>query len=281
MSNYLKSIKKKHKVYNKTKELPSNLDFLEGFDKITSIEPKFYDLVIYMDCGEKDRVGLDIDSGISTINFDHHQSNNNYATYNFVDIAKASTAEVVYEFFEKNNLPLCKSISECFYVGIYDDSLKFSSPRVDKRTFEIVQKLLEVDINPHTIAEKLSRRDSLAKYRVLPKILDTLELHLEGKVATIYLLDKWLHETGANAKDCDEVIDMILNIKIVDIAIFLRVINNKTRISLRSKNNVNVHNIAEHFDGGGHFMAAGCSHKSTDINMVKNEMLEFIKKDLS
>lgn len=279
MSSYLRSIKKKHKVFNKSKNLPTNLDFLDGFEKITSIEPKFYDLVIYMDCGEKNRVGIDIDDTITTINFDHHQSNDNYGSYNFVDPAKASTAEVVYEFFEKNNIPLNKSTSECFYVGIYDDSLKFSSPRVDKRTFEIVQILLESNINPHQIAELLGRRDSLAKYRVLPKILDTLELHHEGKVATIYLLDEWLQATGASTKDCDDAIDMVLNIKIVDIAIFLRVINNKTRISLRSKNNVSVSDIAEHFDGGGHVMAAGCSHHSTDINEVKNDILNFIKKD--
>lgn len=278
LSNYLTENKKKHKVFNKSKDLPSNLDFLTNFSKVTHILPKFFDLIIYMDCGDINRVGMSFDTSITTINFDHHQSNDNFATYNFVDINKASTAEVVFEFFEANNMEISKNSAECFYTGIYDDSIHFSTPRVNKKTFDKVSKLLEKNIDPNYIAEKLTRRDSLAKYRIIPRVLDSLELHLEGRVATIYLKEEWLKETGASIADCDIAADMVLNIKIVDIVIFARVINNKTRLSLRSKNNVRVDDIAKAFDGGGHVMAAGCKHESTEFTVVFNDLLQFIKE---
>jgi phosphoesterase RecJ-like protein len=279
LSNYLTEHKKKHKVFNKSKNLPNNLDHLHLFSKITHLEPKFYDLIVYMDCGDIERPGITFDSNITTLNFDHHESNNNFATYNIVDINKASTSEVLFDFFEKNQMEISKNGAECFYTGIYDDSLKFSTPRVDKSTFDKISFLLEKKIDPNYLAQQLIRRDSLAKYRLLPRVLDSLELHHEGKTATIYLLEEWLGTSGATIKDCDDAIDMILNIKIVDIVVFARVIKGKTRISLRSKNGATVNEIAKHFNGGGHTMAAGCSHPSADIDEVFKDILNFIQGD--
>lgn len=279
MSNYLFENKQKHKVFNKSKNLPLNLDFLPRYDKITHVLPKFFDLIIYMDCGDITRTGIEFDSSIQSISFDHHQSNNFFATYNFVDTQRASSAEVVMDFFDDNTMQLSKNSATCFYTGIYDDSLKFSTPRVNQSTFTKVAKLLETKIDPNYIAEQLTRRDSLAKYRLLPKVLDSLELHLEGKVASIFLLEEWLSESGANSRDCDVAIDMVLNIKIVDIVLFVRVINGKTRISLRSKNNITIDDVANNFNGGGHTMAAGCSHNSTDIDLVKQEIISYIKEN--
>ena len=277
LSNYLIENKKKHKVFNKSKDLPSNLDFLANYSKVTHVLPKFFDLIIYMDCGDIKRPGLEMDKDITSLSFDHHQSNNNFANYNFVDVNKASTAEVLFEFFETNKMKISKNTAECFYTGIYDDSISFSTPRVNKATFDKISTLLESDIDPNYIAEKLIRRDSLAKYRIIPRVLDSLELHLEGKVATIYLKEEWLKESGATITDCDDALNMVLNIKIVDIVIFVRVINHKTRISLRSKNNQRVDDIAQAFNGGGHVMAAGCSHNSTDFYEVFKDLLTFIK----
>jgi phosphoesterase RecJ-like protein len=69
---------------------------------------------------------------------------------------------------------------------------------------------------------------------------------------------------------------MILNIKVVDIAIFLRESKNHVRVSLRSKNNTDVSVIANHFDGGGHIMAAGCTLNDTNIKEAKKILLEYI-----
>ena len=146
-------------------------------------------------------------------------------------------------------------------------------------TFKIVNKLVSLGVSPSYVANNLTRRDSLAKYRLLPKILDSLELHFEGKVATIYVLDEWLKQTGAIYSECEEAVNMILNIAIVDIAIFFRVTNGATRVSIRSKNNIDVTYIAQKFNGGGHKMAAGCTCETNDVIKAKDMILEFIKED--
>ena len=278
LSNYFYENKIKHKVFNKMKQLPRNLDFLNRFDKITDQLPKFYDLVIFVDCANVSRVGVALDENAKIINIDHHKSNDNFGTINIIRANMSSCAEVIYEFFKENNLTISQQTAQCLYTGIYDDSLKFSTPRCNNSTFYVANELVSLGANPSSIANNLTRRDSLAKYRVLPKILDSLELHCEGLVATIYVLDEWLKETGAVYSECEESVNMILNIAVVDVAIFFRVSNGKTRVSLRSKNDVDVSIIANEFDGGGHKMAAGCSCDTIDVLEAKKMILDYVKK---
>jgi len=276
-SNYMIENKIKHKVYNvDTTTIPRGLNFLPNFDKITSILPKFYDLIIYMDSTDQRRAGFKAD-GIKTINIDHHKSNTNFGDINIVDPQKASTAELVYDIFEAANIDISKNSATCIYSGMYDDSIAFTTPRVDSRTFEIVNKLLEKKISPSHITDKLYKRESLAKYRMMPKILDTLSLHLEGKVATVYMRQKWLDETGASVNECDDVVDMVLNIAIVQIIAYVRIVNGKVRVSLRSKGDIDVSQIASRFDGGGHKNAAGLSMDTTNIDEGIKNIIDSIK----
>lgn len=278
LSNYFYENKIKHKVYNKDGDIPFALNFLSKYEKITDQIPKFYDLVIYVDCGDKYRAGdIELLSDVKVINIDHHQSNNNFGDINIVDDQKASTAEVLYECFEYNKLFISKNTAECFYVGIYDDSIAFTTPRTNSRTFEIVNKLTQTGISVSGIADNLLRRDSLAKYRIIEKVLSTLELHNEGKLATVYMKPEWLKETGADISECDDIVNMVLNIAIVQVVAYLRVKNSKVRVSLRSKGNLDVAQIASNFGGGGHKNAAGLSIDGVDIDSAGKKLADTIK----
>lgn len=277
LSNYFYEIKQNHKVYNISKELPFHLNFLPKFDKISDTLPLSYDLIIYVDCADQYRVGELNLQDVQTICIDHHQSNNNFADINIVDFSKGSTAEVLYDVLENQNINISKDMATCLYVGIYDDNLAFTTPRTSVATFETVTKLLKTGIDLSYISEQYLQRDSLAKYRILPKILDTLQLHNEGKFATIYLDDEWIAQTGAKVQECDVAVDMILNIGIVEVVAYLRVINKAVRVSLRSKNNIDVSKIAAIFQGGGHKNAAGLTMSNKTIAESKEALLKSVK----
>jgi len=276
LSNLFYENKIKHKVFNISSDLPDNLNFLSGFDKITDQLPKFFDLAISVDCGTYPRLGFELDKDIPLINFDHHKSNNNFGTINIVDPMKSSTAEIIYDFFKHNGLYITKDSATALYVGIYDDSLAFSLARCDELTFDKVNFLVQCGASPSKIANKLLRRDSLAKYRIIPKVLDSLELFKEGEVASIIAEEEWFKQTGAHNRDCEDALDMVMSIAIVKIAFFVRIVSSKARISLRSKGSVDVSKIAGHFNGGGHFNAAGCTIDTNDVNKAKKLVLKEI-----
>ena len=278
LSNLFAENKIKHKVFNISSDLPKNLDFLNRFDKITNILPPFYDLAICVDCGTYKRLGFDLPKDVPLINFDHHASNNNFGTINIVDPYKSSTAEIVFEFFKHNGLNISKYSAQSLYCGIYDDTLAFSLGRCDEETFKKVNFLVECGASPSFIANKLLRRDSLAKYRIIPKVLDSLELHKDGEIATIYALEEWFKTTGAHARDCEDALDMIMSMQIVQVAFFIRFTNGACRVSLRSKNELDVSKIASIFDGGGHFNASGCTIDTKDVEVAKNLVLKEVIK---
>ena len=277
LSNFMYENKIKHKVYNSDKNIPRRLNFLPKFDKITPIVPKYYDLVIYVDCANTYRSDIVIEDDKKIINIDHHQSNDNFGFINVVDDKKASNAEVIFEFFQYNNIKISKNIATCLYVGIYDDSIAFTTPRTTKETFSKIQALADTGIDFSQISNDLTRRDSLARYRILPKILETLQLHNEGELATIYLDDIWLKETGATVNECDDVVDMALNIAIVKIVAYFRIIDGKVRVSLRGKGTYDLSDIASRFGGGGHKNAAGLTIDVASIKEAKTIFLEEVK----
>ena len=276
LSNLFHENKIKHKVFNVSADLPQNLDFIPRFEKITDQLPAFFDLAISLDCGTYKRLGFELDPSIPLINFDHHKSNNNFGAVNIVDPMKSSTAELVFEFFKHNGLYITKNSATALYVGIYDDTLAFSLGRCDETTFEKINFLVECGASPSEIANKLLRRDSLAKYRIIPKVLDSLELYKEGEVASIIAKEEWFKQTGAHNRDCEDALDMIMSIAVVRIAIFVRIVNGESRVSLRSKGKIDVSKIAAEFGGGGHFNASGCTIETLDVEKAKEIVLKEI-----
>lgn len=274
LSNLFHENKIKHKVFNISSDLPQNLDFIPRFDKISDQLPAFFDLIITVDCGTYKRLGFEPDPSIPLINFDHHKSNNHFGTVNIVDPMKSSTAELVFEFFKHNGLYITKNSATALYVGIYDDTLAFSLGRCDELTFEKTNFLVECGANPSEIANKLLRRDSLAKYRIIPKVLNSLELFREGEIASILAKEEWFKQTGAHNRDCEDALDMVMSIAVVRIAFFVRVVNGTSRVSLRSKGKIDVSSIAGYFGGGGHFNAAGCTLNILDVEEVKKIVLK-------
>ncbi|XPV82160.1 MAG: DHH family phosphoesterase [Halarcobacter sp.] len=67
-----------------------------------------------------------------------------------------------------------------------------------------------------------------------------------------------------------------MSIGIVKIAFFLRVSNGKVRVSFRSKEKIDVSEVAKRFDGGGHLNAAGFSIETLDLDEAKEVVLKEI-----
>ncbi len=276
LSNYFYENKIKHKVFNIASSLPRKLNFLSKFDKISKDIPKYYDLVIYLDCADQSRVGQEFLKEIKTISIDHHQSNTNFADINIIDYTKGSTAELLYSFFSINKLQVSKNSAECLYVGIYDDSLGFTTPRTDTETFKVVSSLLDSNINVSKISNNLSKRESLSKFKMMPKIMNTLDLFSEGKLATIYVDDIWIKETGAEISECDDIVDVVLSIGIVEVVAYFRIIENQVRVSLRSKGDIDVSLIAGTLNGGGHKNSAGLSICTSSISEAQSIVVKTI-----
>ena len=87
-----------------------------------------------------------------------------------------------------------------------------------------------------------------------------MELHAGNRLAVLYLDDALLEQHGATASDTEGLVNLPLGANEVRaVALFKRQADGNYRISLRSKDGVDVRAVALLWGGGGHTNAAGCT----------------------
>jgi phosphoesterase RecJ-like protein len=100
----------------------------------------------------------------------------------------------------------------------------------------------------------------------------------DNKVAVLYLSQEMLKECGATEDDAGEFVNFSRDIDTAEIGIFIKEKpDGSCRISLRSKNYIDVRRIAESFGGGGHIRAAGCTI-SGSLENAGNSIVQEIQK---
>ena len=86
-----------------------------------------------------------------------------------------------------------------------------------------------------------------------------MELLADGKLAVMTVRKQDFAETGANVPDTENLINIPLQIRTVEVSLVFTEPpdGGPIRVSLRSKGSVDVAKFAEQFGGGGHARAAG------------------------
>ncbi|WP_200762573.1 DHH family phosphoesterase [Nitrosophilus alvini] len=277
----LKKAGKKVSVVNVSEDIQRSLDFLPGFSKIRRSMPKKCDLLISLDSGSFERLGIDKPKNCPIVNFDHHISNTHFGDVNIVEPDFASTSEVIYRFLETNGIEYGKDTALCIYTAIVTDTGYFCYEKVTQRVFETAAKLVKKGVDPHYVAKMLRERESLAKLRLTAKILDTLTLFLDAKVAVVRVTQEMFKETGAVISDAENASNMARSLATVEVGVLLREEKDSTiKVSLRSKNYVDVSKIAKMFGGGGHKRAAGYAVKDSSFEKVLENLLKALREEI-
>lgn len=245
---------------------PRNVSFLPGADQVKSVQKVDgkYDVLIVFECSGADRMGNIIDFGTqvgSVINIDHHLHNPNFGHVNFVEPHTSSTAELIYKIFEHMEMPLTVDEATCLYTGMVSDTGWFRYGNTISQTHEIAAKLLAAGVPVASLSERIYLSKSEVGVRLLAWCLTNLKLSHGRKVAMMSLPRKVFVEMGASPDDIDEIVNAGLSIASVQISAFLKEKDNPPaiKISLRSKGDMDINQVARKFGGGGHRNASGCA----------------------
>lgn len=269
----LKTCGKQVEVVNQDRKLPIHLNFLPHFGKIKAQIDFEQSLIIACDTGSIDRLGFDL-SHREILNIDHHKSNTNYGTVNVVEPTFVSASQVAYGLF-KDEYVITKEIATCFYTALVADTQYFTTNNVSKEIFTVASELMDYGVNIQEVVSNMKYRRSLASIRLLNRMLSTLELYEDGQIVTMVATKKIMKETGAKMVDTIGVVDHAIALVTAQIAIVLIELEDKIRVSMRSKK-VDLSGLAIHFGGGGHKSAAGF-----EINNITHEvLLEMIKQEI-
>ncbi|MBN1696045.1 MAG: bifunctional oligoribonuclease/PAP phosphatase NrnA [Spirochaetales bacterium] len=216
---------------------------------------------------------------------DHHDSDDD-SQCNFV-IAKnaSSTAEIIYQFIKKSKIPIDLPMANALYMAIVYDTGSFIYPKTSSLTFKIAHELVKIGVNPNEIYTQVYETDSIPSIILQSKVLSSLELKINNHVAIQTMLKDTIINTGASFEESRAIINIPLKAKDVKVSMFIKQdLKGVTRCSLRSKGDIDVCKIAQHFGGGGHKNAAGFKF-TRPIADIRREVLSmltvYFKKDES
>ena len=189
---------------------------------------------------------------------DHHEPNKFCTFKGLFDTTASSTCEMVVELAEAAGIELPLEYCRAAYAGLTYDTGSFAYLKTTSRTFKTAFTLVEAGVNPYAIYQKLNESHSIGALLLQKKVLSTLEIHNQGRVAVQTVLKNDLESTGAFFEDSEHFINTPLKSR--DILVSVLIKENReglVRCSLRSKGTVNVSKIAQGLGGGGHVSSAG------------------------
>jgi phosphoesterase RecJ-like protein len=164
----------------------------------------------------------------------------------------------VYRLIKAAGANLTPEIATCLYTTLLTDTGGFIYGGVRASTFALAEELTLAGADPIQISKDTYFRTPMSKLLLLGAALNNL--HREGRLAWLWITHNDMVRTCAAEEDCEGIVNYALSIADVEAAVFLHELpEQRIRMSLRSKGNVNVAAIAEGLGGGGHENAAGCT----------------------
>lgn len=240
-------------------------------------------IAVSVDCADFKRVGDRLNELFPEValNVDHHISNKQYGSENFVIATASATAEILAGFYLDNGYEIDAITAQALYVGIATDTGQFRFPSTTADTFEIARRLCECGANPSQAAYELYERESFAKIKLLQSFLDSLTMEFEGRVC-IGLIENGIYEsTGATIDDSEGLVDYARAIDGVDIGVMIENRAGALKGSLRAKDaKYRVDQIAKQFGGGGHACAAGLNVEDSSIKEFYPQLMAVIGEHL-
>jgi phosphoesterase RecJ-like protein len=217
-----------------------------------------YDAAIILECDSIQRTRLGGFENRFLISIDHHLSGRPFAHVNWIDPRAVATAEMIYRLAREAGVKISADIATCLYTAVLTDTGSFMYAGTNEHTFALARELVLAGADPARCARSIYFGHSTAKLRLLGAALS--DLRREGSIAWIAVTQAQMESCSAKEEDCEGLVNYALSIHDVEVAIFFRELpNRRFRVSLRSKGQVNVAQIAERLGGGGHQCASGCS----------------------
>ncbi|MBE6793560.1 MAG: bifunctional oligoribonuclease/PAP phosphatase NrnA [Ruminococcaceae bacterium] len=218
---------------------------------------------------------------IIDICIDHHGTNSIEAKMKYVDATSASAAEVVFELMGlMTGVILDEHIASCIYTGLSTDTGCFRYTNTTPKTHLIAAKTMAAGAPWEKINAEMFEIMSPARIELQKLVYNTLELHLEGKVALIVVTLDMLKKAGVGDDEVEGLASIPRRVEGVLMGITIREKENGIfKISVRTNEGVDASAYCGKFGGGGHVAASGCTVEGT-LQSVKEALLSEAERTL-
>ncbi len=269
LHTFLSDVGRRSVIIN-NEAVPLKYRFLRGWETVQAYSPERHgdvirtaDIFVVIDNSSVERLaGLrgDVEGARAfKVCIDHHAMVNPYWDLNCVDTDACASGQLIYELIRHMGGRITPPIAEALYVSFVTDTGHFRFTKTTAESHRIVADLMEIGaISPARVFTEIYERSSPGLAALTGLALSSLRFAYGGRFAWMVLTWAQVAAHHAEEEDTGDLVNLSLAVNGVQAgALFKEMPDGTTKVSLRSKGEIDVHALAALFDGGGHKNAAG------------------------
>jgi phosphoesterase RecJ-like protein len=268
-------------------EVPEDLAFL-GTEKIKQVDfSKFdftgYDIFMVLDSSTLSMVTGTKDvtkPNVPIIVVDHHVSNEGFGSINLIDSNMTSTGELLYKIFSDWQVKVDGKTAQCLLTGIIGDTGSFQYQNVGADTLKSAAELIRLGADKDEIIRNIYRNIDFRELQLWGKFIENMEFDEEFGFVWAAIPLELYKEYGEPYSVKEDVANLFFPIvKGANFGMVMVEMEEKLlSISLRSKSDFDVSEIAKAIGGGGHKAAAGARIEGLPFDNAVTKALEIARK---
>ncbi len=245
-----------------------------GWQPASSADLAGCDVALVMDTAKDKRVNVDgkLEAlpNAKVVNVDHHSSNTRFGDAQWIDGARSSSAEMIYELLCALDVRITPQIATLIYAGMHSDTAGFSLPNTTPRSLEVAAELARAGADIVNTCEQLCRSQTPHLFNLLKVVYGNTRVSEDGRLAWSTANYDEIHGAGCVAEDIDDQVEVPRSIRGVTIAVlFSEGVKGKIRMNFRGDTGCSILELAQQFHGGGHSQAAGAIMDGTIESVVE------------
>lgn len=267
----------------KISQVDDYLKFLPQLENYKDPSEKEYDLFIIVDCSEFDRIDKAIEickKSKKVLVIDHHEGGSIKTDLNIIHSDSPASCELVYEIIKRLNLPIDKEIATLLYAGLVTDTNRFLYSNISELTFYTAADLYKIGADFEMIYKNLYQNKEISKLQFENHLLNKVEF--KKPYALVGVSQKLCQEFGVQMGDSESVVNMLRDLKGIEVACLVKEYGeSEYKISLRSKDYLDVSEIARNNGGGGHVRASGFTLNTDSMDKALNIMRKILEEAIN
>lgn len=241
---------------------PASLDFVPGVEQIVTQASGPFDLVIGLDASDRRRLGRLLEAealaGAPLINVDHHVTNVNFGSLNWVDPTSVATAQMVLKLAEYAGWPVDAEVATCLLTGLVTDTRAFRTANVDAAALNAALRLIQAGASLVQVTQLALSRRPLATVRLWGEAIGRLQF--EDGLLWTYITQEMRQANGVSANGESGLSNLLADVREAEVVVvFTERDGGEIDVSMRTVPGRDVAGVALALGGGGHPQAAGCT----------------------
>ncbi len=248
--------------------VPQVYSFLPGIARIARTPdrpPSGFDCFVAVDCSDLKRCGKAGEAARGArrvLNIDHHISNVNFGSVNWVEPSSSSASEMIYDLYREMKVPFDRESALLLYAGMMTDTGSFRYTNTSGRTHVAAAELMRHGIDPADVYRRIYESSSFSDMQSLARILGGMKRDQSGRLVW-FSVERGMMPRRRMAMDLTEqILSYARSIKEAEVVVLFREnfgAKGDIRVNFRSRGRIDVNGIAGMFGGGGHATASGCT----------------------